>query len=243
MLLSDAPTSTSEQTCGMVRYNSITPEAKFISTEQTGTDLNNEDTYLSSDPKIICSISLDMIDEQEESVFTISGLEVSCSICLEVADEEEGNLFAVPGCNHIFHVQCIAQWKKESNKCPICRGPLPKELSPALSTPNYFPVEEDIPNITQCGMLENLMLCVLWIVYPLCLVLLVLILEAAPFAFSVVLVFFIMVYYLFQTEDFLYASFLVIMVCLIYPVVIFCLLVGFIVRTFYMLYRTMKFYV
>ena len=27
-------------------------------------------------------------------------------------------------CNHIFCYRCISEWKKFSNKCPLCRGPI-----------------------------------------------------------------------------------------------------------------------
>jgi len=112
-----------------------------------------------------------------------------------------------------------------------------------LSTQKDFPDEEDIPDITQWEMFENLVLLVFWIVYPLCLFSLVFTLEAVAFAFFIVPLFFIVIYYLLITEDLIDACILVIVLCFIFPVVIFCLLVGFIVQTFYMVYRTMKFYI
>ena len=45
---------------------------------------------------------------------------VICTIC-----QEEIKLNAkcrkMPACKHIFHMECIGKWKKESNQCPNCR--------------------------------------------------------------------------------------------------------------------------
>jgi len=243
MVSSDTPTSTIERSCFTVRLNSISPEDKLISTVQTSADGNNEDPYHIHHPKVVCSISLDMIDEYQESGSTVSAYEISCSICLEVLDQEEGNLFSVPSCNHVFHIHCIIHWKKEGKNCPICRGALPKDIAPALSTTEDYPIEEDIPDITRWEMFENLMLLVFWIVYPVCLLSLVFTVEVAAFALFIVPLLFIAIYYLLQTEDFIYAIILIILLCFISPVVICCILVVFIVQTFYMIYRTMKFYI
>jgi hypothetical protein len=39
-----------------------------------------------------------------------------CAICLDKCIT-----YIKLKCNHIFHLQCIKKWTKESNKCPLCR--------------------------------------------------------------------------------------------------------------------------
>ncbi len=41
-----------------------------------------------------------------------------CSICLDVIEKE--NKIYVLKCNHIFHVECLNKWNK--NTCPYCRS-------------------------------------------------------------------------------------------------------------------------
>ncbi|QDZ19748.1 RING-type domain-containing protein [Chloropicon primus] len=54
--------------------------------------------------------------------------EKCCSICQddwctgELDGEEEGGFVAVKmPCSHVFHEDCLLQWLKEHNTCPICR--------------------------------------------------------------------------------------------------------------------------
>lgn len=42
-----------------------------------------------------------------------------CTICL--MDFENGVDIRTLPCNHIFHMECVDQWLKSSNKCPVCR--------------------------------------------------------------------------------------------------------------------------
>lgn len=42
-----------------------------------------------------------------------------CSICLEGNESKWGEL----KCNHRFHFECIVNWTKINNTCPICRQP------------------------------------------------------------------------------------------------------------------------
>ena len=39
-----------------------------------------------------------------------------CSICLENINSE-----CITKCKHVFHNECINEWKKYNNKCPLCR--------------------------------------------------------------------------------------------------------------------------
>lgn len=45
-------------------------------------------------------------------------LEDNCSICL---NKENKEIMILP-CNHNFHSDCLRQWLKNNNKCPICRS-------------------------------------------------------------------------------------------------------------------------
>ena len=43
-----------------------------------------------------------------------------CSICL-LENTKEGSVI-LAGCNHVYHKECILDWIKVVNKCPMCRG-------------------------------------------------------------------------------------------------------------------------
>jgi hypothetical protein len=48
--------------------------------------------------------------------------DTECSICLEeITDETRKTL---EPCNHSFHNDCINEWAKSSDSCPLCRGPI-----------------------------------------------------------------------------------------------------------------------
>jgi len=44
--------------------------------------------------------------------------EQTCTICLESIRQESSSL---NGCVHIFHFQCIFEWSKITNLCPLCK--------------------------------------------------------------------------------------------------------------------------
>jgi len=200
------------------------------------------DTSMQPATNLIAKVLTSVVVNPSEELSNKNDTEISCSICLEGMDEEEGNLFTISGCKHTFHTDCIKEWKKQSKKCPYCRGPIPDELGPTLTRLENLPPEEDIQDVTRCGMLQNLIFCVLWITYPLCLVSLFLACETASCALFIVPFFFMMVYYFFLTEEYIYAGGLSIFLCIIYPIIVCCLVAAFIVQAFYMFYRTMRFY-
>lgn len=43
---------------------------------------------------------------------------IECPICLDKNDK----LWVTTKCNHRFHKDCLNEWMKISDKCPICRG-------------------------------------------------------------------------------------------------------------------------
>lgn len=52
------------------------------------------------------------------------GIEIDvCAICIDEFSEEDGRLIAELNCDqrHIFHVECLIEWVKKSEHCPLCR--------------------------------------------------------------------------------------------------------------------------
>ena len=50
-----------------------------------------------------------------------------CSICLNKYANDD-KLCLTPGCNHIFHRQCIKQWLSKCPICPYCKSDVKKKL-------------------------------------------------------------------------------------------------------------------
>merc|ERR1719188_87701 len=48
-----------------------------------------------------------------------------CSICL--GDLEVGEPALRIPCGHLFHEECVKDWLKKSNECPVCRFELPTD--------------------------------------------------------------------------------------------------------------------
>ena len=44
-----------------------------------------------------------------------------CSICMSTITDDK---YTVSTCGHVFHKECLWPWKKETNKCPMCTGPI-----------------------------------------------------------------------------------------------------------------------
>jgi len=169
---------------------------------------------------------------------------ILCSICLDTLDEEEAEFYKVPDCDHIFHERCIKLWKKESPKCPCCRGPLPSEIGPTLSVLENIPAAEELPEMTWRAVQENVIFSPVGIIFPICLVLLFVLLEVAIFSIFIVLTFFMAMYVVFQEEaQQIYSTFcLASIVCILFPFVIVFLVVLFVCQICYILYRTVRFY-
>lgn len=45
----------------------------------------------------------------------------ACSICLVEFNEGDGKTVAELRCKHIFHVECLKEWVKKNDICPMCR--------------------------------------------------------------------------------------------------------------------------
>ncbi len=51
--------------------------------------------------------------------------EKRCTICLaQYAADEDGLCVLKCKTNHVFHEQCLFEWLKERDFCPVCRGPV-----------------------------------------------------------------------------------------------------------------------
>ena len=51
--------------------------------------------------------------------------EVMCTICM-IAIEDGDRVGALP-CDHLFHVDCLKEWIKRRNVCPLCQTPIAEE--------------------------------------------------------------------------------------------------------------------
>jgi len=213
-----------------------------ISSEQSC--LIRSDSLAISTTNLITRILTNNVDAKNEDPNPVTETEMKCSICLEEMDEEEGNLFTIPKCSHTYHKDCIARWKRQSQKCPICRGVLPEEIGPTLSRLQNLPEEQVFPDMTWCAILGNVIFGVLGIVYPLLLVVLIAVLECAFLGIFIFLTFFIANYLIFAEEDEPICSSLtvVIILCMIFPIIICGLVAAFFAQIFYMFYRMLIFY-
>ena len=49
--------------------------------------------------------------------------EAACAVCLaELADGEAVRV--LPECMHYFHAECVGEWLRAHDTCPLCRAPL-----------------------------------------------------------------------------------------------------------------------
>jgi NACalpha-BTF3-like transcription factor len=61
------------------------------------------------------------LDAKRNSIFVVRRC-MECSICTESVMESTN--FARTACGHTFHFQCLFQWGRKNNSCPLCRGKL-----------------------------------------------------------------------------------------------------------------------
>jgi hypothetical protein len=191
----------------------------------------------------VISQILSSVGINNEMPYLVNDTETLCSICLEGMDEEEGNLFTVTECSHTYHIKCIAKWKKQSRKCPCCRGPLPDEIGPTNSSIRNLLVDEDVLDMEEGAIFKNLILCPLGSFYPLCLFSLCIALELPVFCLLVVIIFLLAAYEIAEEErNILSATCMVITFCVIYPATAALMGLFFILQICYALFRTLKFY-
>ena len=71
----------------------------------------------------------DETDDDDDEDFT-------CTIC--IMEVEDGDKVGALSCHHIFHVQCLKEWIKRKNVCPLCQEPdiaSPRPGNPEASPP------------------------------------------------------------------------------------------------------------
>jgi len=69
----------------------------------------------------------DQSDDDEE--------DFTCTIC--IMEVEDGDKVGALSCNHIFHVECLKEWIKRKNVCPLCQEP--EIASPRPGNPDASP--------------------------------------------------------------------------------------------------------
>lgn len=52
---------------------------------------------------------------------TNSSVGGGCCICLRDGFEDDELCKVLPECDHVFHSDCIDQWLKKNQSCPVCR--------------------------------------------------------------------------------------------------------------------------
>jgi len=58
-----------------------------------------------------------------------AGKEADCNICLEKVGENGNKSCELP-CGHAFDKNCLVQWLKEKDSCPVCRAKLDQGSEP-----------------------------------------------------------------------------------------------------------------
>jgi len=189
----------------------------------------------------VISRALTNVGFTNEMPYRVGDSEILCSICLETMDEEQGNLFTVSACSHTFHKTCIAKWKEVSRRCPCCREPLPDEIGPTNSSLRNLPTEE-VVHIKESVICMNVIFCAVGVAYPLFLLSVFIAYESLAFGIFVVLTFWLAIYRAFQEESNLITG-TIIIICIMYPLLVCCMVFAFMSQILYMLFRTLKFYV
>lgn len=75
---------------------------------------STDSTHSSPDPTLTCEY---LIVSQNDPISL-----TECAICLE--SFKVGHQILKSECTHVYHTQCIIQWRRRSTQCPLCRMPL-----------------------------------------------------------------------------------------------------------------------
>ena len=109
--------------CYTKRRN-IVQQTHIQQTEETITD-----ERISNNNAIINQIIEDLTDDSSEDTDSDDNdMLPECSICLSKIKNDKK--FTIINCKHSFHIKCISRWKRTSNECPMCRGPIVSTLRP-----------------------------------------------------------------------------------------------------------------
>jgi hypothetical protein len=76
----------------------------------------------------------------------------TCAICFDTIsiesllskkNENKPKKMMSLDCKHTYHINCIEEWAKKSNTCPICRNPIKKEEDIIIPQPQNTPIRQD----------------------------------------------------------------------------------------------------
>ena len=83
-------------------------------------NINDENANNALDPEIIKNLLVIKIDESE-----LSENETECIICMEEFKKDDDGIY-LP-CQHLFHKDCLYEWFKIKDFCPICKNKVTRE--------------------------------------------------------------------------------------------------------------------
>jgi len=196
----------------------------------------------------VISRALTKVGLNNEIPYRYNDTEILCSICLDAMEEEKGDLLTVSGCEHTFHRTCIVKWKEVSRKCPCCRGALSDEIGPRYSVLRNLanlPAEEVELYRNEDDMATNWGNLCVGFIYPLLLVPFFIAFEALIFSILVILMPWVTIYFIFADgkNDIMASIVGSILLFILCPFLVCGMVVCFMLQIFYMLFRTLKFYV
>lgn len=76
----------------------------------------------------------DEVIERQVSAASIDG-DVACEtcpICLRAERPASQDMLTVKACGHEFHTECLSQWIKQSEECPLCRCAIERDVSASI---------------------------------------------------------------------------------------------------------------
>ena len=68
---------------------------------------------------LIPAVKFGKVVETERETTTFAG--DGCAICLREEFDEDEMCKVLPECHHVFHSDCVDQWLKTKQNCPVCR--------------------------------------------------------------------------------------------------------------------------
>ena len=69
-----------------------------------------------------------------------------CPVCLE--DFGVNQKVCLVSCNHMFHENCIVQWLRQKNTCPLCRCKLYNNEDPLIVNAQQTRIRSTVPRMS-----------------------------------------------------------------------------------------------
>ncbi len=106
----------------------------------------------------------------------MSDSDKTCAICFDTIsiesllskkNENKPNKMMSLDCKHTYHINCIEEWGKKSNTCPICRNPIKKEEHIIVHQPqNTNRIQDQYINIdTQSKKSKTLLISLILFIF------------------------------------------------------------------------------